>query len=234
MSLISFLAHSINCGLNVTLYLIRVPRYLYWSTSQLAGCWWLHLLHFCDINVKEGRLAPLCKIVGHGWSFPDSLRRGWQSHPQISQRDALRTGSDKHLYIKKIKEVIKTQPWGDPVDDKRTFESTPLTFACCDLSVKKSNNQHISPGLMLWIFSLCAKICSWMQLKSEEKSIKSSCTVKMWQRHVQQGADSIIHHSTRPIGELQWVEISPTVVKSSSFTIFSNVFIAREVSASWL
>ncbi len=38
----------------------------------------------------------------------------------------------------------KTQPWGDPVDDKRTFDKIPLTFTHCDHKVKKSSSQHIN------------------------------------------------------------------------------------------
>lgn len=79
--------------------------------------------------------------------------------------------------IKQIKEVIKHNlgeiQW--MIKEHLKVHYWPLRTATYQL--KKSNNQHISLGLMLWILSLCAKICAWMQLKSEEKSIKSSCTV---------------------------------------------------------
>lgn len=66
----------------------------------------------------------------------------------------------------------RTQPWGDPVEETRVSDRTPLTLTRCGLTVKKSITQAIRPGSMLWeSLSLSAKMCGWMQLKADEKSI---------------------------------------------------------------
>lgn len=66
----------------------------------------------------------------------------------------------------------RTQPWGDPVEETRVSDRTPLTLTRCGLSVKKSISQAIRPGSTLWkSLNLPAKICGWMLLKADEKSM---------------------------------------------------------------
>ena len=83
---------------------------------------------------------------------------------------------ERHSFVYKTKRRgERTHPWGEPVEDKRLPDKTPLTLTLWDLEDKKSTSQAISPGLILCVFeSLSAKMWGWIQLKADEKSINSS------------------------------------------------------------
>ena len=105
---------------------------------------------------KKERLHQSLKSFTIGpCSITLSLSRDTMTESSANLKTCLPSYCERHSFVYKTKRRgERTHPWGEPVEDKRLPDKTPLTLTLWDLEDKKSTSQAISPGLMMCVFLL--------------------------------------------------------------------------------
>ncbi|MEQ2161952.1 hypothetical protein GOODEAATRI_014949 [Goodea atripinnis] len=94
------------------------------------------------------------------------------------------------------------QPRGTPVEDTTASNSVPFTLTHCVQFVRRSISHKIKAGSTLLYFSHSASMRGWMELKANEKSIKSN--------------------STKVFAPLRWVNVMLSKVAMVSFACWAG------------
>lgn len=170
---------------------MSMPRFLYWWTSPTD----------CELRDGSGEggflksvvtssvfytfIAPVWK-VGHYramlniWAFPKWYH---QCHKQTKNVTCITKALALMYSINRRRE--RTQPWGEPVEEKTPFNAI---------------SQHIRLWLTLCLNSFWAKICGWIHLKADVKSIKNKHTKELaFSKWVKIKFKSVLVASTSPL-----------------------------------
>ena len=141
------------CESKHSLLSIIVPRYLYYSPestgcpSMIVGgrggrCFLKSRINSIVLETfmfKKERLQQSLKSFTTGpWSIPLSLRRDTMTESSANLKTCLPSYCDRHSFVYKTKRRgERTHPRGEPAEDKRLPDKTPLILTLWDLEVKK-------------------------------------------------------------------------------------------------